>query len=200
MYSLSKQRRKRNSELLTGVLRFLSARRLGATPAFGAFQRCGHGRGNRARPARKRRFARPSTRSAYTYTPSGSSPAQIACFSWVALGFAPDRGRAWHFRVFVALLRGFGLAPVPHAGAPGAFVALRAAILRRRDTGSLSCDVFRPEIAEPRRLVSLSSTLYPLPRSSVVMGWTVAFSRYSCVFSERSKHNGCVMRAGRNDE
>ena len=149
----------------------------------GAFQSCGHGRGNRARPATKRRFARPRDRSAYAYTPSGRGPAQIACFSWVAPGFAPDRGRAWHIRVFVALLRGFGLAPVPRAAAPGAFVALRAAILRRRDAGSSSCDVFRPEIAEPRRRVSLSSTLSPAPRSSVNMGWTVALSRCPCVFS-----------------
>jgi hypothetical protein len=37
----------------------------------------------RCSPARNRRFARPSARSAYTYTPSGPSPAQLAWFSRV---------------------------------------------------------------------------------------------------------------------
>ncbi len=102
--------------------------------------------------------------------------------------------------VFVALLRGFGLTPVPRVIAPGAFVALRAAILRRRDTASSSCDVFRPEIAEPQSRVSLSSTLNPTPRSSVNMGCTVALSRYSCVFYRSSKCNGCRVHTGRIDE
>ena len=37
----------------------------------------------RCSPARNRRFARPSARSAYTYTPSGPSPAQLDWFSQV---------------------------------------------------------------------------------------------------------------------
>ena len=41
------------------------------------------------------------------------------------------------------------------------------------------------EIAEPRRRVSLSSTLSPAPRSSVNTSPAVALSRCSCVFIER---------------
>ena len=52
--------------------------------------------GQRCSPARNGRFARPSTHSAYTYTPSGSSPARLVSFSRVPPRCGPDRGRAWH--------------------------------------------------------------------------------------------------------
>ena len=42
------------------------------------------------------RFARPSPHSAYTYTPSGASPAQLASPCFGPLGYGPDRDRAWH--------------------------------------------------------------------------------------------------------
>ena len=47
-------------------------------------------------PVQGGRFMRPSPHSAYTYTPSGASPAQLAspCFGPPRCG--PDRDRAWH--------------------------------------------------------------------------------------------------------
>ena len=42
------------------------------------------------------RFARPSTRSAYTYTPPGSSPAQLASPCFGPFRYDPNCGRAWH--------------------------------------------------------------------------------------------------------
>ena len=47
-------------------------------------------------PSRNGRLARPCNRSAYTYTPSGRSPALLVSFSRVSLGCGPDRDRAWH--------------------------------------------------------------------------------------------------------
>ena len=47
-------------------------------------------------PVQGGRFARPSPRSAYTYTPSGASPAQLASPCFGPLGCGPDRDRAWH--------------------------------------------------------------------------------------------------------
>ena len=49
-------------------------------------------------PLRNGRFARPCDRSAYTYTPSGRSPARLASFSRVPPGFGPKQSRAWHPR------------------------------------------------------------------------------------------------------
>ena len=49
-------------------------------------------------PSRNGRLARPCDRSAYTYTPSGRSPARLVSFSRVPLGGGPDRDRAWHPR------------------------------------------------------------------------------------------------------
>ena len=47
-------------------------------------------------PAQGGRFARPSPHSAYTYTPSGASPAQLASPCFGPLSCGPDRDRAWH--------------------------------------------------------------------------------------------------------
>ena len=47
-------------------------------------------------PCESGRFRRPSPRSAYTYTPSGASPAVIDSLSKVPPGFGPKQSRAWH--------------------------------------------------------------------------------------------------------
>jgi hypothetical protein len=49
-------------------------------------------------PCESGRFRRPSPHSAYTYTPSGASPAVIVSLSKVPLGFGPKQSRAWHPR------------------------------------------------------------------------------------------------------
>ena len=49
-------------------------------------------------PVQGGRFARPSTHLAYTYTPSGSSPAQLASPCFGPFRYDPNRGRAWHPR------------------------------------------------------------------------------------------------------
>ena len=49
-------------------------------------------------PSRNGRLARPRDRSAYTYTPSGVSPAVIVSLSKVPPGFGPKQSRAWHSR------------------------------------------------------------------------------------------------------
>ena len=57
--------------------------------------------------------------------------------------------------------RGLGLSPAPCAAAPVVFAAIRAAMLRRRDTASSPCDVSHHASDEPRRRMSLSSALDP---------------------------------------
>ena len=64
-------------------------------------------------PVQGGRFARPSTRSAYTYTPSGSSPAQLASPCFGPSRYDPNRGRAWHPREFGAVLGGSASLPLP---------------------------------------------------------------------------------------
>ena len=86
----------------------------------------------RCSPARNGRFARPCDRSAYTYTPSGRSPARLVSFSRVPLRWrrrskprmAPSGVRRG--------ARGLGLSPAPCTAAPVVFTAIRAAMLRRR--------------------------------------------------------------------
>ena len=57
--------------------------------------------------------------------------------------------------------RGLGLSPAPCAAAPVVFAAIRAAMLRRRDTVSSPCDVSHRASDEPRRRMSLNSALAP---------------------------------------
>ena len=57
--------------------------------------------------------------------------------------------------------RWLGLSPAPCAAAPVVFAAIRAAMLRRRDTVSSPCDVSHRASDEPRRCMSLSSALAP---------------------------------------
>ena len=112
-------------------------------------------------PSRNGRLARPRDRSAYTYTPSGRSPALLVSFSRVPLGKAPTvtaLGTSGRVRRGA---RGLGLSPAPCAAAPVVFAAIRAAMLRRRDTVSSPCDVSHRASDEPRRCMSLSSALAP---------------------------------------
>ena len=60
------------------------------------------------------RFARPCDHSAYTYTPSGRSPARLASFSRVPLGFGPKQSRAWHLWSSSSL----SVAPRPRSRSP----------------------------------------------------------------------------------
>ena len=103
-------------------------------------------------PVQGGRFARPSTRSAYSNSPP---PASVRSANrpepWPRL--APSgvrRGARW-----------LGLPPAPCAAAPVVFAAIRAAMLRRRDTASSPCDVSHRASDEPRRRMSLSSALAP---------------------------------------
>ena len=115
--------------------------------------------GQRCSPSINGRLARPCDRSAYTYTPSGRSPALLVSFSRVPLGKAPTvtaLGTSGRVRRGA---RGLGLTPAPCAAAPVVFAAIRAAMLRRRDTVSSPCDVSRCASDEPRRCMSLSSAL-----------------------------------------
>ena len=115
----------------------------------------------RCSPARNGRFARPCDRSTYTYMSSGRSPARLVSFSQV-----PPR---WRRRSKPRMApsgvrrgaRGLGLSPAPCAAAPVVFAAIRAAMLRRRDTASSPCDVSHRASDEPRRRMSLSSALAP---------------------------------------
>ena len=69
--------------------------------------------GQRCSPSRNGRLARPCDRSAYTYTPSGRSPARLVSFSRVPPRCGPDRDRAWHPREFGAVLGGSASLPLP---------------------------------------------------------------------------------------
>ena len=57
--------------------------------------------------------------------------------------------------------RGLGLSPAPCVAAPVVFAAIRAAMLRRRNTASSPCDVSHRASDELRRCMSLSSALAP---------------------------------------
>ena len=112
-------------------------------------------------PVQGGRFVRPSPRSPYTYTASGASPAQLATPCFGPLGKTPTvtaLGTSGRVRRGA---RGLGLSPAPCAAAPVVFAAIRAAMLRRRDTGFSPCDVSHRASDEPRRRMSLSSALAP---------------------------------------
>ena len=111
-------------------------------------------------PCESGRFRRPSPRSAYTYTPSGASPAVIVSLSKVPPGFGPKQSRAWHPREFGAVLGVSASLPLPapplpsssRRYAPQCFVGGYA---------SSPCDVSHRASDEPRRRMSLSSALAP---------------------------------------
>ena len=133
-------------------------------------------------PVQGGRFVRPSPHLAYTYTPSGASPAQLAspCFGLLGwrLGTRASPSAIPSLRSALTSFGGYptvtalgtsgrvrreashlGLAPAPRAVSPGVFTALRAAMLRRRDTPFSPCDVYHRASAEPGRRVSFSSPL-----------------------------------------
>ncbi len=111
-------------------------------------------------PTRNGRFARPCDHSAYTYTPSGRSPARLVSFSQVPPGCGPKQSRAWHPREFGAVLGGSASLPLPapplpsssRRYAPQCFVG---------EYASSPCDVSHRASDEPRRCMSLSSALAP---------------------------------------
>ena len=74
--------------------------------------------------------------------------------------------------------RGLGLSPAPCAAAPVVFAAIRAAMLRRRDTGFSPCDVSHRASDEPRRCMSLSSA--PAPSSLASPSIRRVFLRSFC--------------------
>ena len=137
-------------------------------------------------PVQGGRFVRPSPRSAYTYTPSGASPAQLAspCFgplgktpTVTARGILGSSARCSVARPLTPLATAFGGSafghgcyPAPCAAAPVVFAAIRAAMLRRRNTGSSPCDVSHRASDEPRRRMSLSSALAPSSLASPSIG------------------------------
>ena len=89
--------------------------------------------GQRCSPSRNGRLARPCDRSAYTYTPSGCSPALLVSFSWVPPRCGPDRDRAWH--LWSSSSR--SAAPRPRAPLATAF----GGSLRSGDTAPHTCAV-----------------------------------------------------------
>ena len=93
-------------------------------------------------PVQGGRFVRPSPRSAYTYTPSGASPAQLATPCFGPLGCGPDRDRAGHPRELGKRRMRSSLASGKSATPPA-----RCIHRPQRDTSS----------AEYRLLVSLAS-------------------------------------------
>ena len=142
---------------------------------------CGRVRGNRTRPARNGRFARPcdtplapATRFGLrpqgifltiTRLPSGRSPARLASFSRVPFGCGPDRDRACHPGRIRRFTWAFGLVPVPRLAAP----AVLSRHLRRDASSAeyrLSClaCIWRPKprIASIRR----HSTRHSSPRAA----------------------------------
>ena len=83
----------RTSELAQGLLLWQAV-----TAWFRFAFQCAVTVGATVLPVQGGRFARPTPRSAYTYTPSGASPAQLASPCFGPLGYDPDRDRAWHPR------------------------------------------------------------------------------------------------------
>ncbi len=104
-------------------------------------------------PSRNGRLARPCNRSAYTYTPSGRSPALLVSFSRVSLGCGPDRDRAWHPRALGKRRMRSSLASGKSATPP-----VRCIHRPQRDTSSAEyrllvsrASVISPERSEPRK-------------------------------------------------
>jgi len=97
----------RTSELAQGFLLWQSV-----TAWFRFAFQCAVTVGATVLPVQGGRFVRPSPRSAYTYTPSGASPAQLASPCFGPLGYDPDRDRAWHPREFGAVLGGSASLPL----------------------------------------------------------------------------------------
>ena len=115
-------------------------------------------------PVQDGRFVRPSPRSAYTYTPSGASPAQLTSPCFGPLGKTPTvtaLGTSGRVRRVESAL---GFATVPHGDAPASF-----ARHSRRDAASPEYRLLASlapvgAIREPHPRVSLRSALGHSPR------------------------------------
>ena len=122
---------------------------------------CGHGRGNGARPREMAdsRVLRPTRR--IHIRRRGRVLRDSSNFRGFRPAAAPTvAAHGTSGRVRRGAL-GLGLTPAPCAAAPVVFAAIRAAMLRRRDTASSPCDVSHRASDEPRRRMSLSSALAP---------------------------------------
>ena len=128
----------------------------------------------RCSPARNGRFARPCGRSAYTYTPSGRSPARLVSFSQVPPRWRrrskPRLAPLVEFGAVLAVSASLPLhaPPLPLSSrryAPQCFVGGYA---------SSPCAVSRCASDEPRRCMSLSSALDPSSLPHLPL-WRVSF-------------------------
>ena len=120
---------------------------------------CGHGRGNGARPretAESRVLATARRIHIRRRVAVLRDSSRFRGFRPAAAPTVTALGTSGRVRRVASHL---GLAPAPHAVFPGVFTALRAAMLRRRNTAFSPCDVYHRASAEPSRLVSLSSPL-----------------------------------------
>ena len=128
-------------------------------------------------PSRNGRLARPCDRSAYTYTPSGRSPALLVSFSRVPLGKTPTvtaRGTlgSWANGACVRLsLRGKARL------LPRAASTVRSAILRQRDTASSSRARPVAHHANCRRAVPLRTPLATASRLTSFGGYRSSHMR-----------------------
>ena len=111
-------------------------------------------------PVQGGRFARPSPRSAYTYTPSGRGPVESAAPRKVPPGSGPKQSRAWHPREFGAVLGGSASLPLPAPPLPSSSRRYAPQCFVGGYTSS-PCDVSHRASDEPRRRMSLSSALAP---------------------------------------
>ena len=121
---------------------------------------CGHGSGNGTPCAGRAICASFAPLAVYIYGFGGES-----CVTRLTLlRSVPLRPEPWPRLAPSGVrrgARGLGLSHAPCAAAPAAFAAIRAAMLRRRDTVSSPCDVSHRASDEPRRRMSLSSALAP---------------------------------------
>ena len=112
-------------------------------------------------PVQGGRFARPSTRSAYTYTPSGSSPAQLASPCFGPFRYRPEPWpRMAPLVEFGAVLGGSASLPLPAPPLPSSSRRYAPQCFVGEYTSS-PCDVSHRASDEPRRRMSLSSALAP---------------------------------------
>ena len=112
-------------------------------------------------PVQGGRFARPSPRSAYTYTPSGSSPAQLASPCFGPFRYRPEPWpRMAPLVEFGAVLGVSASLPLPAPPLPSSSRRYAPQCFVGEYTSS-PCDVSHRASDEPRRRMSLSSALAP---------------------------------------
>ena len=122
---------------------------------------CGHGRGNRAPCAGRAICASFDPLGVYIYAVGVESCAtRLPLLRSVPLSTRTVAALGTSGRVRRGA-RGLGLPPAPCAAAPVVLAAIRAAMLRRRDTAFSPCGVSHRASDEPRRRMSLSSGLAP---------------------------------------